>query len=274
VRHEPAVRVAGMADARSIDCRVAPNHVVDPGDDVLAVFVAPRAPRRPLERLAVARRAPEVRIEDEVAVRGEELLLEIERVARGRMRAAVAEDDERIAACWIEGGGEGEPAFDARAVLARPLQPLGLAKPSRREERGVDARELPFTGPVDIRRVQLARLIVRRDRIGDPLPRAIECEAADAPLTPGHLLDFARRCRHAKQLRLAADRGCEVDEPAIRRPRCRAWLQIPFSGEVDRRARSVRRPYEKVARSAMIQLLVDDLVRAERARVGEVLAVR
>src|SRR5439155_26122528 len=128
VRHEAAVRMAGMADALRIDW-IAFEHVVDPRDDVLAVPVAPRAPRRPFERVAVPRGAPEVRVEHEVAVGGEELFLEIEAVAGRRMRTAVARYDQRIGSLrGVVTVREHQPAFDWRAVLARPLQPIRFAQ--------------------------------------------------------------------------------------------------------------------------------------------------
>jgi len=56
-----------VADPRRID-GIPLQHVVDAGHDVPAVLVAPRAPRRPFERVAVAGGAAEVGVEDEVAV--------------------------------------------------------------------------------------------------------------------------------------------------------------------------------------------------------------
>ena len=74
-------------------------------------------------------------------------------------------------------------------------------------------------------------------------------------------------------MRLAADAGGEVDEPAVGRPARVARLEIPVRGEVDRLAAGDR-PDVQIARPAVIQLLLDDHVGAERARVRQVLAVR
>src|SRR6266540_26033 len=87
--------MAGVADTLRID-RVLRDRGIDACDDILAVLLAPLAPGCPLERVAVSRRAPEVRIEDEIAVRREELLLEVEAVAGGRVRSAVASSQPSI----------------------------------------------------------------------------------------------------------------------------------------------------------------------------------
>src|SRR6187455_1448999 len=143
--------MARVADSVAID-GIAPQCVVDAGDDVLAVFVAPRAPGGPFERFAVAGRAAEIGVEDEVAARGEELLLEVEGVAGRRVRAAVTEDDERIvAAGLVELRWKCQPALDLCSILARPPQALGLTHGLRREERAVHVAQFLLAGAVDVR---------------------------------------------------------------------------------------------------------------------------
>jgi hypothetical protein len=112
--------------------------VIDAPHHVFAVFIAPCTPRRPLELLAVVGRAAEVRVEHVVALRREELFLEIKRVAGRRVRAAVTEDDQRrfrSAGRHLRRRRIGEPAFDLRAVLARPFETIRLAERNLTEER-------------------------------------------------------------------------------------------------------------------------------------------
>ena len=73
--------MADVADALHVD-GVVLDDVVDARDDILAVLLAPFAPRGPLERVAIASGATEVGVEDEITVGGEVLILEIERIAR------------------------------------------------------------------------------------------------------------------------------------------------------------------------------------------------
>src|SRR5262245_31743419 len=97
-------------DLRAID-RMFADHIVDAGHHVLTVLRAPRAPRAPQELLTVARRAAEVHLKHEVAVRREVLILEIEAVTVRAVRPTVVADDERVArvagragpiAVWIQ----------------------------------------------------------------------------------------------------------------------------------------------------------------------------
>src|SRR5689334_16978259 len=87
-----------MPDRRNLGLvnRMVRDDVVDARHDVLSVLRAPRAPRPPEELLAVAGRAPEVHLEDEIAVRGEILILEIEAVLVRAVGAAVVRDNQRV----------------------------------------------------------------------------------------------------------------------------------------------------------------------------------
>src|SRR6185436_9026364 len=113
--------------------------------DVFAILVAPGTPRRPEELLAIARRAPEIRLQNEVAVRREVLVLEVESVAVGGMRPAMAAHDERVRAATLSIPVRiHQPSLDRRPVLALVLDAFGFAERHRRQERVVDVRELPL----------------------------------------------------------------------------------------------------------------------------------
>src|SRR5438477_5963195 len=127
--------MTGVTDAFWID-RVPLQHVVNARNDVLAVLVAPRAPRRPFERLAVSRRTAKVRVENEVAVRGKKLFLEIERVSGRRMRAAVTEHNQGVRSVRrVVRIRKREPAFYRRAVRTRPLEAFRFAERHFRQKR-------------------------------------------------------------------------------------------------------------------------------------------
>src|SRR3954464_5394037 len=114
-------------DLLAID-RMLAEHVVDARHAVPPVLCPPFAPRAPQEFLAIASRAAEIDLQYEVAIRGEILILEIEAVAVGAVRAAVIGDDQRIRsgragtiAVWIE-----QPTLDRRAISALEVHALAL----------------------------------------------------------------------------------------------------------------------------------------------------
>src|SRR5687768_8661502 len=77
-------------------------------------------------------------------------------------------------------------------------------------------------------------------------------------------------------MRLAADARSEVHESAVGRPRGGTGVEIPACCEIDGSLVSLEvsnRPDIQIARSAMIQLLLDDHVGAEGAGVGKIRAV-
>ena len=104
-------------------------------------------------------------------------------------------------------------------------------------------------------------------------------EAAQATRPFRDLGHHAARHGRPEQMGFAADPGREVEERAIGREPCVTGLEIPIRRQVDRcRVRSgirpgINDPHEQVAWSAVIELLIDHHVGAERPRVGEVLAV-
>src|SRR5215203_6812986 len=71
---------------------------------------------------------------------------------------------------------------------------------------------------------------------------------------------------------LAADGGGEIQVAAVGTPAAVTRLEIPVRSQVDRLA-SLGRTDVEIARSSMIQFLLNDHVRPERARVGKELAV-
>ena len=278
VGHEPAVGMTGVANALRVD-RIPRDDVVHAGDHVFAVLVSPRAPGRPLELLAVAGGAAEVRVEDKVAVSGEVLLLEIEGIASGSVRAAVTEDDERVRPfrSFVRVRVR-QPALDLRAVLARPLEAIRLAQCYLGGEIRVRVRQSFLAGAVDVRDVDVAGGLVHAHGVSDLRHRLVVGEGSDSPSAFRNLLHArpegrAYWCVDAEQVGFAADGGGEVDELAVGTPAAVAGLEIPVGGQVERFRTCPDGAQEQVARAAVIQLLLDHHVGAERPRVREVLAV-
>ena len=110
VGQEPAVRVTGDAHPLLVDV-VLRLRVVDAGHHVLEIEVPPAAPRRPQECLAVVGRSARIRVEDQISVRGEQLVLERKVVPVRPMRPAVHRQDQRPRA-------RGIAAVDHQAVGA------------------------------------------------------------------------------------------------------------------------------------------------------------
>ena len=226
----------------------------------------PHAPHvRPLEGVAVAGRAAEVGVEHEVAVGGEILLLEVEAVADRRVRAAVVEHDQRIRSLGaIESVRLREKAFDHRAVVALPRDPLGLRDADLRADVGGHVGQLPLALAVDAGGPHFGRAVVGADRVGDLRHRLVERDRVQPPLALRDLLDRRVRARgDAEQVRGAALLRGEVHIAAIGRPARRVRLEIPRRGEIDVGAAGGGFQ-DQIVGAAVIQPLLDDHVGAER----------
>ena len=188
----------------------------------------------------------------------------------------MAEHDQRIGTLrGVEVRRERQPALDRGAVLAGPLQPLCLWDRQLRDEVLVEVRQTSLVGAVDVRRVEIAGRIVRSDDIGDCREGLVDGEVLQPARPLRHLLDpGAGRRSDAEEMNLASSFGGEIEEAAVGGPARIGRLESPRRGQIDRLAGAVRRTDVEVARSAMIQLLLDDHVGAERAHVGQVLTVR
>src|SRR5688500_13520704 len=106
------------------------------------------------------------------------------------MRSAMVHDDERIAAARIVIMRIDEKAFDRSAVEAVPANCLGGAavEIDLLQNVGVHVRELALVATVDVRDVDIRRLVEIADCVGHAAERAIEIEAAYAARSSRNLL--------------------------------------------------------------------------------------
>src|SRR5262249_12284273 len=170
-----------VADGRALlpVNRIVRDGVVDAGHDILPVLRPPGAPRAPEKFLSVARRAAEVHLEHEVAVRGEILILEIESVFVRRVRPAVVADDERIrSAVGAVAVRVHQPSFYRSAVGTREVEAVRLAERDFAREVVEDVAELHLAASVELGRENLGRRLERADEIGHSRLSAIEAETA------------------------------------------------------------------------------------------------
>ena len=126
---------------------------------------------------------------------------------------------------------------------------------------------------VDVGDEQVSWRVVPANRVDHSSERSIERDAVQPARACRDLLHTAVRHRHAKHVVLAANRRAEVEKPAVGRPARRPRVEIPARGQIDRLA-TRHRPDIQVLGAAMIQLLLDDHVGAQRPRVGQIPAVR
>ncbi len=133
--------------------------------------------------------------------------------------------------------------------------------------------ELALVGAVDVGRPDLGGAIELPDRVGHALEAVVDAEPLD-PAQPGrHLLDGATVGRDPEEMRGPADPCREVQVVAVRRPLGRAGVEVEGGREVDGIAARCG-PHVQVPWSTVIELALDDVVRAEGANVGDPLAIR
>ena len=159
-RQHPAAGSSGHEELLFIDVS-ARNHFIDARHQVVEVVARIGVVDLVPEVLAIAGAPARVRVEDDVARRGEQLDFRAEAVPVVGERAAVDLEQERILAARVEVRRLHDPALDVEPVM-RGLVPDLLRLPDRllREEILVQVREaLPVAAPVRDREV---RGVVRR----------------------------------------------------------------------------------------------------------------
>ena len=119
------------------------DRVVDGGEHVLHVDVAPVGVDRGLELLAPSGAAARVRREDDVAVGGEPVPLLVERALELADRPAVDAEDRRVALPGLEVRRLDEETVDLGAVLALELRLFDRAEAHLREPGVVLLRQPP-----------------------------------------------------------------------------------------------------------------------------------
>src|SRR4051812_37786598 len=139
------------------------EHEVDAGHDILSVAITPRAPRSPEKLLAVARRAAEVHLKHEVAVRREVLILEVEGIAIGGVRSTMTAHDQRISNVGSIVVRMEEPSFDGRAILAVEADARAFVEGNLARERVVNVRDLTLIRSIGVGDVYLTRRFILVD---------------------------------------------------------------------------------------------------------------
>ena len=118
------------------------DDVVDRGEYVLVVLIAPALPDTEGKVLSVARRAARIGEDDDVAVRSEELGLKVESgVILGDGTTMNAEQC-RVAKARIKDGRLDDKALDFRSVGTLESNLLDRAKPNLGKKLFVDPRQL------------------------------------------------------------------------------------------------------------------------------------
>ena len=242
-----------MVATRSALDREVLDDMIDACHDILPIFCAPCTPGRPEELFAVAGRAAEIHLKNEISGRCEVLTLEIKAISHRAVRSAVVAHDERVwPACSAVAVRKKEPSFDGGAVGALELQSLGAAEGDFGHQGIKDVSELPFAGTVEVGNENLGGSLEPADGKCHSGHGPIEGNPADAALSFRDLFHPAIFWRNPEKMCGAANASRKVNEPAVGMPLSAGRKVIPIGSEILFLAAALRNHYE-IHRPAVIE---------------------